>query len=203
MIRNKDLHHEKIVEAAMAEFLEYGFIDASMRRIATAAGMSASGLYKHFASKEEIFAAIVEPTYLGLIGLYRKEATAQEEIINAGDIYNWEDGNDAKLAISYIYDHLDIFRLLICKSQGTKFESFLHDLAAVEEEMTLAFMEELKKKGVKIKEIRLKELHLLTTANINAIFQAVEHDFSREEAMHYADTLDEFFSKAWSSFFGY
>ena len=203
MIRNKDFHHEKILEAATAEFSEYGFADASMRRIAAAAGMSASGLYKHFASKEEMFAAIVEPAYLGLVGLYRKEESAQREIIGAGDLYNWEDGNDAKLAISYIYDHWGAFRLLVCKSQGTKFESFLHDLAAVEEEMTLSFMDELKNRGVKIKEFRLKELHLLTTANINAIFQAVEHDFSREEAMHYADTLDDFFSKAWSSFFGY
>ena len=30
-----------------------------------------------------------------------------------------------------------------------------------------------------------------------------EHDFTREEAMHYADTLDRFFSRAWKEFFGY
>jgi hypothetical protein len=31
----------------------------------------------------------------------------------------------------------------------------------------------------------------------------VEHGFSREEAMHYAETLDRFFSKASKEFFGY
>jgi hypothetical protein len=31
----------------------------------------------------------------------------------------------------------------------------------------------------------------------------VEHGFTREEAMHYADTLDAFFPKAWQAFFGY
>ena len=41
MIRDKKLHHGNIIEAATAEFLEYGFNDASMRRIAAAAGMSA------------------------------------------------------------------------------------------------------------------------------------------------------------------
>ena len=46
MIRDKELHHSSIIEAATAEFLEYGFKDASMRRIAAAAGMSASGLYQ-------------------------------------------------------------------------------------------------------------------------------------------------------------
>ncbi|MER1994290.1 MAG: TetR family transcriptional regulator [Eubacteriales bacterium] len=44
VIRDKSSHHEKIIAAAWDEFLTYGFADASMRRIAAAAGMSAAGL---------------------------------------------------------------------------------------------------------------------------------------------------------------
>lgn len=51
MARDKAGHHEKIMAAAWKEFLTYGFADASMRRIASSAGMSVSGLYKHFAGK--------------------------------------------------------------------------------------------------------------------------------------------------------
>ena len=203
MTRDKALHHENIIEAATAEFLEYGFTDASMRRIASAAGMSASGLYKHFAGKEEMFAALVEPAYQGLMDLFRREADDQRRSVGNGDLSRWENGRDAKMAMTYIYDHLDAFRLLVCKSQGTKYEGFLHELAALEEEMTLSFMEMLKRQGVKLRAFRMKELHLLTTANINAVFQTVEHAFTREEALHYADTLDRFFSKAWEEFFGY
>ena len=203
MTRDKALHHESIIEAATAEFLEYGFTDASMRRIASAAGMSVSGQYKHFAGKEEMFAALVEPAYQGLMDLFRREADDQRRSVVNGDLSQWETGRDAKLAMTYIYDHLDAFRLLVCKSQGTKYEGFLHELAALEEEMTLSFMDMLKRQGVKLRAFRMKELHLLTTANINAVFQTVEHAFTREEAMHYADTLDRFFSKAWQEFFGY
>lgn len=203
MIRDKELHHSSIIEAATAEFLEYGFKDASMRRIAAAAGMSVSGLYKHFAGKEEMFSALVEPACQGLLALFRQEAGDQEQFIGTGDLSVWETSQDARLAIAYIYDHLDAFRLIICRSQGTKYESFLHDLAVLEEEMTLSFMESLKKQGVTLNDFSEKELHLLTTANVNAVFQAVEHDFNREEAMHYADTLDRFFSKAWKEYFGY
>lgn len=203
MTRDKELHHESIIEAATAEFLEYGFTDASMRRIACAAGMSASGLYKHFAGKEEMFAALVEPAYQGLMDLFRREADDQRRSVGNGDLSQWENGRDAKMAMAYIYDHLDAFRLLVCKSQGTKYEGFLHELAVLEEETTLSFMEMLKQQGVKLRAFRMKELHLLTTVNINAVFQTVEHDFTREDAMHYADTLDRFFSKAWQEFFGY
>ena len=200
---DKTANHEKIIAAARKEFLTYGFTDASMRRIAAAAGMSASGLYKHFASKEEMFSALVEPAYQGLLALFRQEAGDQEQFIGTGDLSVWETSNDARLAVSCIYDHLDAFRLIICKSQGTKYESFLHDLAVLEEKMTLSFMEMLKKQGVKLNEFNEKELHLLTTTNVNAIFQTVEHDLTREEAIHYADTLDRFFAKAWKEFFGY
>ena len=131
MIRDKTMHHENIIEAAMAEFLEYGFKDASMRRIASAAGMSVSGLYKHFASKEDMFAALVEPACEGLLALFRQEATDQKQFIGTGDLSTWENGSDAKLAVSYIYDHLDAFRLIVCKSQGTKYENFVHDLAVI------------------------------------------------------------------------
>lgn len=203
MIRDKELHHSNIIEAATAEFLEYGFKDASMRRIATAAGMSASGLYKHFTGKEEMFSALVEPAYQGLLNIIRQEVNDEKTIIGTGDINIWENSKDAKLTISYIYDHLDAFRLIVTRSQGTKYETFLHDLAVLEEKTTLSFMNLLKEQGVKLNDFSEKELHLLITVNVNAIFQTVEHDFTREEALHYADTLDRFFSKAWSEFFGY
>ena len=53
-----------------------------------------------------------------------------------------------------------------------------------------------------IKPVSEKELHLLVTANVSAVFEAVIHDFSEAEAMHYADTLDVFFSAGWKRLFG-
>ena len=200
---DKTANHEKIIAAARKEFLTCGFTDASMRHIAEEAGMSASGLNKHFASKEEMFSALVEPACQGLMALFRQEEREQRESIGAGDLSRWDTGQDAKIAVAFIYDHLDAFRLIICKSKGTKYESFLHDLAVLEEETTLSFMELLKSRGVKLRDFRMQELHLLTTTNVGAVFQTVEHGLTREEALHYADTLDRFFSKAWKEFFGY
>jgi len=204
MSRDKTAHHEMIITAARNEFMTYGFADASMRRIAAAAGMSVAGLYKHFANKEEMFAALVEPACQGLMALYRQEETAERAALQDGVLTDkWEEGGEAKLAMTYIYDHLDAFRLLICKSSGTRYESFLHDLAVEEEKTTIALMDILRNNGMPINTVNPEEFHLLVTANVNAIFQAVEHNFTREEAMHYADTLDIFFTRGWQVFFGY
>jgi AcrR family transcriptional regulator len=204
MARDKVGHHEQIMAAAWQEFLTYGFADASMRRIAVAAGMSAAGLYKHFPSKEEMFSALVEPAYQGLMALYRQEEKAEREALQAGTISEkWQTGGEAALAMTYIYDHLDAFRLLICKAQGTRYETFLHDLAIEEEKTTMVMMDLMKEQGGEISNVDPKEFHLLVTANVNAVFQAVEHGFSREEALRYASTLDRFFSKGWQELFGY
>ncbi len=50
----------KIVEAAYGLFLKHGFHGASMRQIANGAGLALGGIYNHFASKEEIFAAVLD-----------------------------------------------------------------------------------------------------------------------------------------------
>jgi AcrR family transcriptional regulator len=49
----------KILEAAYFLFLNQGFHAASMRQIATTAGVSLGGIYSHFDSKEKIFTSII------------------------------------------------------------------------------------------------------------------------------------------------
>ena len=203
MSRDKTAHHEQIIEAARKEFMAYGFADASMRRIAAAAGMSASGLYKHFPSKEDMFSALVEPTVEGFFNLQKElENAYYADIETCKPEESWSSKKETVVAMEYIYDHLDEFRLIICKSQGTRYENFTHDLAKLEEKVTLKYMNELKKNGIMIKDVKKKEFHLLTTVSVEAVFQAVIHDFSRKEAMHYAETLEGFFEPAWKALFG-
>ncbi len=203
MPRNKTENHEKIVSAAFREFMDRGFQDASMRRIAASCGLSASGLYKHFPGKEDMFAALVDPVIEGFMALYRDiQNDYSEELKSEGNGFLESDQDETVRSMTYIYDHFDEFRLLICKSQGTRYESFTHDVAALEEKVTLSYMKELKRKGVKVNNVEKKEFHLLITASIEALFQAVEHDFTRKEAIHYANTLKKFYLPAWKALFG-
>jgi AcrR family transcriptional regulator len=48
-----------IEDAAFSLFMEHGFHATSMRQIADRAGLALGGIYNHFSSKENIFAAIV------------------------------------------------------------------------------------------------------------------------------------------------
>ena len=203
MPRNKTDSHEKIIKVAMEEFLEYGFMDASMRRIAGKVGMTVSALYKHFPSKEDMFAALVEPVCLEFRKLYEINETEQFEKMEDIELDKlWDDGRDSQITIGFIYDHLDEFKLIVSRSKGTRYESFVHDIAVMEENTTLRYIKLLEKRGLNKKKIDQKELHLLITVNVDAVFQTVEHDFTRKQAMHYAKTLDEFFTVGWKKYFG-
>ena len=204
MIRDKTLSHEKIVKAAKEEFLKYGFEDTSMRRIAGRVGMSVSALYKHFSNKEAMFASLVDPVIrLCMEGYQRIEDESFAELEDFDAEHIWENKNTTVKMMKFIYAYLDEFRLIILKSSGTKYESFIHDIALKEEETTLRYMETLKQSGVHIHEIDKREFHLLVTGYFQAVFEALRHDFNEKEAMHYAGTLQQFYDPGWKRFFGY
>ena len=197
MPRNKAQSHERIIAAAKEEFLSCGFENASMRRIAANTGITASGLYKHFPNKEEMFAYLVQPMLDEFFILYRQkekeEHDAIEQIGAAAAFLN----DDALYTMQFIYDHLDAFRLLVCCSQGTRYENYAHKLAEMEEESSLKYIEALRRHGDHVPEFDRREFHLLVSANVEAVLQPIRHQFTREEAMHYAETINTFFSKGW------
>ncbi len=54
---------QRILDEALRLFSQSGFDSVSVERIASAVGIKAPSLYKHFKSKQEIFDAIVAETY--------------------------------------------------------------------------------------------------------------------------------------------
>ncbi|HVM51820.1 MAG TPA: TetR/AcrR family transcriptional regulator [Acidimicrobiales bacterium] len=53
-------HRDELLRAALDEFCERGFDAASVNRILAASGVSKGQLYHHFASKEDLYLALVE-----------------------------------------------------------------------------------------------------------------------------------------------
>ncbi|RJO73671.1 TetR family transcriptional regulator [Nocardia panacis] len=61
------LEFDPVLRAALAEFLEVGYHGATVRGIATRADLSVSGIYHHYASKQQMLLNILEHTMSELL----------------------------------------------------------------------------------------------------------------------------------------
>lgn len=71
----KDEIKNRILEAAVEEFLLDGYKQASMRSIAQAAGITAGNIYSYFSGKEDLFDNVLEETVLQLRQLIDMDVT--------------------------------------------------------------------------------------------------------------------------------
>lgn len=62
----KQEYRELILNAALEEFFNHGFNDASMRKIAKNANMTVGNLYHYYRDKEDLFSALVSDTVTAL-----------------------------------------------------------------------------------------------------------------------------------------
>ena len=185
---------ERILTAAKQEFLEKGYVDASLRTIATAANTSTNSIYVRFGDKEGLFSAIVEPVLSEMIEHFLKiqETFHQmDRAAQAAQMPEYSDGGTAEL-MDYMYEHLDAFRLLLDASYGTRFHNFVDELVRIEVEYTYKYMEAVGYPAQFGDALTEKLLHIVTTSRFESIFEVIRHGMSREEAKKYIELLSRY-----------
>jgi AcrR family transcriptional regulator len=102
----------RLLQAAHEQFLSHGFHGTSMRQIARAAGVAVGGIYNHFASKEEMFAAVLDayhPYHVILPALKNAEGDTMESFLRAaaGRIQADIQGAEARLMPLVLIDLIE------------------------------------------------------------------------------------------------
>ncbi len=203
MAKDKSDSYSKIILAAKKEFMEKGFEKASMRTIASNAGMSAAGIYRHFSDKEAMFHALLQPLFERFAFEFEKHKKREYTLLEENkQEAMWHENADIILFVNLMFSYHDELKLLLCHAQGTRHENFIHDFVTANEKETYAYLKEVKGKGIEVNDIVPKELHLLLSAYYSAVFEIIIHDFTREEAEHYVETLQKFFYPGWRNILG-
>lgn len=76
---------ERILDVAETAFARHGYRGASLREIATQAGLKQPGLYNHFASKEALYSAVLQRALQPLVDLMN-EYLAQAELAPTAEL---------------------------------------------------------------------------------------------------------------------
>ena len=94
--------------------------------------------------------------------------------------------------LDYIYDHFDVFRLLLDGAHGTRFACFLDELVDIEVEYTYQYMEVIGCESVKSGQVTEEFIHIIVTAYFNGMFEVVRHNMDRAAAHRYVKMLNDY-----------
>ena len=195
---------EKIQQAALTEFLDKGFLSASLRQIVKNAGVTTGAFYGYFSSKEALFNAIVEPHAAALMGRFMEAQTTFAELPEKEqpEHMGLESGRCVDWMVDYICAHREPVKLLLCCAEGTSYEHFVHNMVEVEVEYTQRYMEVLRRLGRDIPVLDKSLCHIIASGMFNGIFEIVVHDMPRDQAMRDVDQLRAFYTAGWSKLMG-
>ena len=201
MPRDKTASHMKIMAAAREEFMNTGFEGASMRAIGDRCGMTAAGLYRHCRDKADLFDQLVSPAVQRLEGWLNEHAARYADAVRRDGKAVWRD-SEIDMMREIVYPNMGEYYLLTAKSQGTRYETFLHDLTERSQEQLLWYIPMIRARGCAAWDLDPKELHLLLTAYTAALFEPVIHNYPYEDALRCLSTVEAFFLPGWKQLMG-
>ena len=191
---------EKLIECAKKEFLEKGFVKASLRNICSQAGLTTGAVYFLFNDKNGLFEAVVS----GALGEFTQlMQTHLAEEINADiSTYTFVPGEHDEFArqlVSLLYSHYDEMMILLEKSQGSQFEN-LPD--RVIEMLDAGYLRSAQKYADSQpgKRVNRYMLHWLSHIQVDAFIHLLTHERDRDKAEEKIKPVLDMLVKSWLEF---
>lgn len=195
---------EDILQAGKREFLEFGYRDASLRRMAASLGVTTGAIYRYYPDKEALFEALVDSPARELTDRYRARQQAFADQPLTAQLENLPEipDTEADWMLDFVYDHFDAFKLIACCAAGTGYEHYLDILAQIEDQSGRLLIERMTQAGFQLPDIDDELIHIMSTALFNGMFETVRHDMPREKAKRYMNSLRDFYSAGWFKLLG-
>lgn len=191
---------ERILDSAREEFMEKGFLNASLRNIVKNAGVTTGAFYRYYDSKEALFDALVEEHANYILGLFDHTLEDFEKLSGTEQTRQMlETSSDCmRTMLDYVYDHYDAFKLLLMCAEGTAYGDFVHQLVVREVDSTYTYIQTLAGMGHQVEPLNKDLVHIIASGLFSGFFEVVIHDMPREEAGAYLSQLRRFYSAGWS-----
>ena len=194
MAESSTVTKEKILESAKKEFLDKGFVNASLRTIAANAGLTTGAMYRHFKDKDALFCALVDEA----IDVTTKTVMMADALhhIDLDNVVSNEHFEQEKKStndlLDYIFANFDVFTLLLTKSAGSTHEHFQEEICELYTkncEQTFNWMYENK---IATKKVDIMTIHFIASTIINAFTEIITHRMPKTKAFQYIENIEEF-----------
>ncbi len=198
MARRDHSLDDKITAAARAEFLEKGYMGASLRKIAGRAGVTVGAIQTRWRSKDALFRSLLEPLLRDLEALFQStkadyySAQETEPLADLGRSMQHESAAILRL----IFEHYEEATLLLCRSAGSSLEHCFDELVQRKIAESVLFFRSAGFAGVDE-----ALLGLLISAQFDTYRRIVADCADRARAEQYMDALMVYHLGGWTAFF--
>ncbi len=194
---------ERLLESARREFLEKGYMKASLRTICKNAGVTTGALYFFFQDKEDLLRELVEEPLGGLTALIRQHLSEEMEM-GANFASAGPDSRDiwaAKEIVRFMYRYYDIFLILLSKSQGSRYENIVNYFADLGEAHYKEMAAQMAAR-YGLPEPDRYIIHWMVHTQINAFTHLLTHKTDVEKATENIEQIVVFLVSGWNGMFG-
>ena len=171
---------QKLIDSAKKEFLEKGYVKASLRSICADAGVTTGALYFFFENKEDLFSAIVDPPLNGLKNIlfqHFKDDVEEMSGIDSLDDVDMDHSEISDRIVGYIYENYDSFMLLLNASENTVYENVVDEFVSMLDRSIPSMMANMK--GYTLDEYMS---HWMSHISIDAFIHVIRHEKDVETA---------------------
>jgi len=184
----------KILESAEKEFLEKGFVNASLRTIAANAGLTTGAMYRHFKDKDALFCALVDDAVS-----FTTQTVMMADSSHHMDLENpvsekhfEEEAKQTNGLLNFIFDNFDTFTLLLTKSAGSTHEHFQEEICELYTKNCSQTFNWMYKNKISAKKIDKMTVHFFASTVINAFVEIITHKMTKKAAFQYIENIEEF-----------
>ncbi|MGN0153839.1 MAG: TetR/AcrR family transcriptional regulator [Lachnospiraceae bacterium] len=190
---------QKLLASAKEEFMEKGYMKASLRNICKNAGVTTGALYFFFQDKEDLFGALVEEPLKMLFSVMESHYEAEADDINQdGEKSDFADDYDAaKQIIHFMYQYYDEFQMILTKAQGSKYEYCVDHFVELSEQHYKNLVEQIERvSGRKI--LDAYTIHWFSHMQIDIFVKLLTHEPSEEAALQHLEIIMKYLIAGWN-----
>ncbi|MCP4902115.1 MAG: TetR/AcrR family transcriptional regulator [bacterium] len=188
-VPNEELR-QRILQTARQTFLKVGFHAASIRTIAREVGTTKSNIYTYFASKDDLFCKVVEPT-LDEIHAVLDFVGDQEALQNY--LAQGRRKGEATMFANFIQRNRENLKLLLLQSTGTSLEDFRDRFNhAHNKVMEQALPVHAAAQNLPDDKMSPFMIHFVSSAFLRFIEEVIRFDLAYDKILEHAEEYDAY-----------
>jgi len=195
---------ELLLASAKAEFLEKGYMKASLRNICKNAGVTTGALYFFFRDKDDLFVSLLKEPVEEIKKIMFSHYEEERQLAEQGKLVDDDRKDDLEATeqvIRQMYRYREEVLILLTKAQGSSMEHVLDEFVEIGE-LHFRRMAEAMCRQMGKAEVAGNVIHWIAHLQVDIFVYAVTHIETEEEAAAYMKCVVKYMTSGWFGMIG-